>query len=156
MWEQLRSYLPRRIISHEVSWHRLHHRIRYIHSVWCFVIVLINISNEQIMCCVVMQVDLMGVAETVHMLVLNRPLKVSRGDSGWSLDDHHRYHHRYHHLLLMCIYIYTHRLCWDQWWCWTCGFSPQQFCRSCLEGFFPDDSECRRLVDRTHLIQFNQ
>lgn len=35
------------------------------------------------------QVDLMGVAEIVHMLVLNRPLKVSRGSSGWSLDEHH-------------------------------------------------------------------
>ncbi|XP_057209770.1 mitotic checkpoint serine/threonine-protein kinase BUB1 beta isoform X2 [Triplophysa rosa] len=35
------------------------------------------------------QVDLMGVAEITHMLVLNRPLKVSRGNQGWSLDEHH-------------------------------------------------------------------
>ncbi|XP_056621354.1 mitotic checkpoint serine/threonine-protein kinase BUB1 beta isoform X2 [Triplophysa dalaica] len=35
------------------------------------------------------QVDLMGVAEITHMLVLNGPLTVSRGNSGWSLDEHH-------------------------------------------------------------------
>lgn len=94
-----------------------------------------------------MQVDLMGVAEIVHKLVLNRPLEVSRGSSGWSLVEQHRYHHHYWH---------THTHAQVKWWCRTCGFSPQQFCWSRMEGIFPDDSESRRAVDRTHLVQFNQ
>nr|XP_055041959.1 mitotic checkpoint serine/threonine-protein kinase BUB1 beta isoform X2 [Misgurnus anguillicaudatus]XP_055041960.1 mitotic checkpoint serine/threonine-protein kinase BUB1 beta isoform X2 [Misgurnus anguillicaudatus] len=39
------------------------------------------------------QVDLIGVAEVVHMLVLNRPLKVVRGNSGWTLDEDSDSHH---------------------------------------------------------------
>ncbi|XP_051511548.1 mitotic checkpoint serine/threonine-protein kinase BUB1 beta-like isoform X2 [Myxocyprinus asiaticus] len=39
------------------------------------------------------QVDLLSVAEIVHMLLFNRPMKVVRRNSGWSLDEDSESHH---------------------------------------------------------------